>query len=207
MRMNSTKKHASAVDCGTDDLFGEPELPTGFRYLPNIISSAEEKNLVHRFERLALKSFEFHGHLGNRRIYTFGHKYVFAGQEPRSDASIPDYLRPLTDIASQISGMPADEFEQVMVTEYAPGAGIGWHRDRPSYEHIVAVSFLAPCTLRLRRKLDKSWERRSAQIEPRSAYLLHGSVRDDWQHSIAPMDLLRYSVTLRTFRPGRGSKN
>jgi hypothetical protein len=28
-------------------------------------------------------------------------------------------------------------------------------------------------------------------------------VRDNWQHSIAPMDVLRYSVTLRTFRPGR----
>src|ERR1700722_5555613 len=41
-----------------------------------------------------------------------------------------------------------------MVTEYGPGAGIGWHRDRPSYEDIVAVSFLAPCTLRLRRRVE-----------------------------------------------------
>jgi hypothetical protein len=90
-----------------------------------------------------------------------------------------------------------------MVTEYAPGAGIGWHLDRPSYEDIVAVSFLAPCVLRLRRKMGDGWERRSAHIEPRSVYLLHGSVRTVWQHSIAPMDVLRYSVTLRTFRPGR----
>jgi alkylated DNA repair dioxygenase AlkB len=91
-----------------------------------------------------------------------------------------------------------------MVTEYAPGAGIGWHSDRPSYEDIVAVSFLAPCTLRLRRKAPPSWERRAVFIEPRSAYLLRGAVRNDWQHSIAPMDVLRYSVTLRTFRPGNG---
>jgi alkylated DNA repair dioxygenase AlkB len=103
--------------------------------------------------------------------------------------------------------MATNAFEQLMVTEYAPGAGIGWHRDRPTYEDIVAVSFLAPCTLRLRRKVREAWERRFAYIEPRSVYLLHGPVRDSWQHSIAPMDVLRYSVTLRTFRPSHGSKD
>ena len=203
----SAKKYTSNPISSMGDLFGEPELPAGFRYIPDVISTADEKSLVQRFEKLPLKPFEFHGHQGNRRIYTFGHRYVFAGQEPRADASIPDYLLPLTDVASQISGVPAEAFEQLMVTEYAPGAGIGWHRDRPSYEDIVAVSFLGPCTLRLRRRVGEGWERRSAHIEPRSAYLLHGPVRNSWQHSIAPMDVLRYSVTLRTFRPGRSSSS
>jgi alkylated DNA repair dioxygenase AlkB len=194
------------------DLFGQPdlrakpsaELPAGFRYIPDVITPAQEKSLVAQFEKLPLKPFEFHGYQGNRRIYTFGHEYIFAGQEPRDDASIPDYLLPLTEIASQISGEPAEAFAQLMITEYAHGAGIGWHLDRPSYEDIVAVSFLAPCTLRLRRKMGEGWERRSAYIEPRSVYLLHGPARTVWQHSLAPMDVLRYSVTLRTFRLGRG---
>jgi alkylated DNA repair dioxygenase AlkB len=206
-RRPSIKKYTANARSGMDDLFGEPELPAGFRYIPDLLSPAEERGLVREFERLPLKLFEFHGYQGNRRIYTFGHRYIFAGQEPRANASIPDYFRPLTDIASQISGMPANTFEQLMVTEYAPGAGIGWHRDRPTYGDIVAVSFLAPCTLRLRRKVGDDWERRFARIEPRSAYLLHGSVRNSWQHSIAPMDVLRYSVTLRTFRRGHGSKD
>jgi len=90
------------------DLFGEPELPAGFRYMPEVLSPAEEKALVQRFKALPFKPFEFHGYLGNRRIYSFGHKYIFAGQEPRADPSIPDYLRRLTEIASQISGTPAD---------------------------------------------------------------------------------------------------
>jgi alkylated DNA repair dioxygenase AlkB len=195
------------ADTVIGDLFGEPELPAGFRYMPEVLSPAEEKGLVKRLEKLPLKPFEFRGYLGNRRIYSFGHRYIFAGQEPRADASIPDYLRPLTDIASRISGTPADAFEQLMVTEYAPGAGIGWHRDRPTFEDIVAVSFLAPCILRLRRKVGEDWERQFARIEPRSAYLLSGTVRNSWQHSIAAMDVLRYSVTLRTFRPGHGSKD
>jgi alkylated DNA repair dioxygenase AlkB len=203
----SVKRYTSKANGGMGNLFGEPELPAGFRYIPDVLSPEEEKGLVQQFEKLPLKPFEFHGYQGNRRIYTFGHKYVFAGQEPRADASIPDYLRPLIDIASQISGLPANAFEQLMVTEYAPGAGIGWHRDRPAYEDIVAVSFLAPCTLRLRRKVGEDWERRFAHIEPRSVYLLHGQVRNSWQHSIAAMDMLRYSVTLRTFRAGHGSKD
>ena len=205
--MNRPSAKRSATASGMGNLFGEPELPAGFRYVPDVLSSAEEKSLVQRFEKLPLKPFEFHGYQGNRRIYTFGHGYIFAGQESRTDSSVPDYLRPLRDIASQISGMPADAFQQLMVTEYAPGAGIGWHRDRPTYEDIVAVSFLAPCILRLRRKVGKDWERRSAHIGPRSVYLLHGPVRNTWQHSIAPMEVLRYSVTLRTFRAGYGSKD
>jgi alkylated DNA repair dioxygenase AlkB len=195
------------ADTAIGNLFGEPDLPAGFRYMPEVLSPAEEKGLVQRLEKLPLKPFEFRGYLGNRRIYSFGHRYIFAGQEPRADASIPDYLRPLSDIASRISGTPADAFKQLMVTEYAPGAGIGWHRDRPTFEDIVAVSFLAPCILRLRRKVGEDWERRFARIEPRSAYLLSGTVRNSWQHSIAAMDVLRYSVTLRTFRPGHGSKD
>src|SRR5690242_1030490 len=209
----SAKRAARNAAAGMSDLFGEPglpakpstELPEGFRYIPDVLTPSQEKGLVGQFQKLPLKPFEFHGHRGNRRIYTFGHKYIFAGQEPRADVSIPDYLLPLTEIASRISGEPAGAFAQLMVTEYAPGAGIGWHLDRPSYQDIVAVSFLAPCTLRLRRKMGEGWERRFARVEPRSVYLLHGPVRYSWQHSIAPMDVLRYFVTLRTFRPERGA--
>src|ERR1700731_4997632 len=138
------------ADSRMSDLFGEPELPAGFRYMPEVISPAEEKGLVQRFKALPFKPFEFHGYLGNRRIYTFGHKYIFAGQEPRADAGIPDYLRPLTVIAGQISETPPDAFEQLMVTEYAPGAGIGGGRAPPALENIFAGWFFAPFLLPLR---------------------------------------------------------
>jgi alkylated DNA repair dioxygenase AlkB len=39
--------------------------------------------------------------------------------------------------------------------------------------------------------------------EPRSAYLLRGPARDQWEHSIPPVDSLRYSITFRSFRPDR----
>src|ERR1700723_1351971 len=92
------------------DLFGKPDLtadlpaglPAGFRYIPDVLTSAEEKSLVEQFEKLPLKPFEFHGYQGNRRIYTFGHKYIFAGQEPRAGAGIPDHLASLTEIAIRV---------------------------------------------------------------------------------------------------------
>ena len=193
---------------GSLPLFGDlkpsaSQMPEGFRYIPDVISVADERALVQAFEKLPLQPFEFQGFLANRRIFTFGLKYIFAGQKPRADASIPDDLRPLAEIAAAISGKPAAAFEQLMVTEYGPGAGIGWHVDLPSYEEIVSISFLAPCTLRLRQKVGKTWERRSDLVEPRSVYLLSGPARTKWQHSIPPLNALRYSVTLRSFRPDR----
>jgi hypothetical protein len=35
-------------------------------------------------------------------------------------------------------------------TEYAPGAAIGWHKDRSVFGDIVGISLLSPCTFRLR---------------------------------------------------------
>src|SRR4029079_716461 len=94
--------------------------------------------------------------------------------------------------ATEFAGLDASQFQQVLVTEYSPGAGIGWHKDGPEFEHVF-FSLLSPCLFRLRRKRGNGWERASIELQPRSAYLLSGSARTDWQHSIPPVDKLRYS--------------
>jgi alkylated DNA repair dioxygenase AlkB len=48
----------------------------------------------------------------------------------------------------------------------------------------------------------RKWERVSLTAEPRSAYLLSGPARFEWEHSIPPVDALRYSITFRTLREG-----
>jgi len=35
-------------------------------------------------------------------------------------------------------------------------------------------------------------------LQPRSAYLLRGPVRTQWEHSIPAVERLRYSITFRT---------
>lgn len=185
------------------DLFGSPAAsgPDGLQYAAELFSLADEKAFVAQFETLPFKRFEFHGYQGNRRIVSYGYRYDYAGRALRPSEAMPEFLMPLRTIAGQFSGIPAAAFEQALITEYAPGAGIGWHRDKPMYQGIVGLSFLVPCKLRLRRKAGKSWARASIKIAPRSAYVLRGPAREEWEHSIAPLEVLRYSVTFRTFRP------
>jgi alkylated DNA repair dioxygenase AlkB len=95
-------------------------------------------------------------------------------------------------------GRPAEAFRQVLINEYRPGAGIGWHRDKAQFGEVVGVSLLHPCVLRFRRKAGATWDRASLTVEPRSAYLLSGPARTFGEHSIPPLDQLRYSITLRT---------
>ena len=87
-----------------------------------------------------------------------------------------------------------------MITEYAPGAAIGWHRDRSMFEEVIGVSLGAPCTFRFRRKAGPKWDRASIILDPRSAYLLSGPARTEWEHSIPAVESLRYSITFRTMR-------
>ncbi len=81
-----------------------------------------------------------------------------------------------------------------------PGAAIGWHRDRPAYGDVVGISFGSACRFRFRRRHGRGWERASLVLERRSAYLLRGPARHQWEHSIPPAEDLRYSVTFRSVK-------
>ena len=151
-----------------------------------------------RFADLPFKPFEFHGYLGNRRLVSFGWRYDYSGARLTQAEAMPDFLAPLRASAAEFSGLAEGELVHTLVTEYAPGAGIGWHRDKKNFGKVVALSFCAPCRLRFRRKLDERWERRAVEVAPRSAYLLDGEARHVWEHSIPTMEKLRYSVTFRT---------
>ena len=98
---------------------------------------------------------------------------------------LPGVLLPLRDRAAAVAGIAPDELQQALVTEYAPGAGIGWRRDRPDFAEVIGISLLSPCVFRLRRRRGAGWERAAFTAEPRSAYLLSGAARSEWQHSIA----------------------
>ena len=181
-------------------LFADPKLPEGLRYQSELITPAQEAALIRRFAELPLKPFEFQGFLGKRRVTSFGWRYDFNEQAMQHAESMPDWLVEVRDLAAAFAGVDPNKLAHAMVTEYEPGAPIGWHRDRPQFEDVIGISLASPCTFRFRRKKGAGWERASIIAEPRSAYLLRGPARTEWQHSIPRVGALRYSITFRTLR-------
>ena len=181
-----------------------PSLPDGFTYQPDLITPAEETELVTALEDLPFRAFEFHGYVGKRRVVSFGWQYDFAGERVHRTEPMPGFLLPLREKAAAFAGLTAEDLPHALVTEYGPGAAIGWHRDKGVFGDVVGVSLLAPCVFRLRRRRGTGWERASVTAEPRSAYLLRGPARTEWEHSIPAVESLRYSITFRSMRQAKG---
>ena len=178
-------------------LFDEP-LIAGLRYAEDIITRDEEQALLAQLMPLDLAPFKFHGWLGNRKTQSFGWRYDFDDASFTPGEPIPDWLMPIRQKAAAFSGLQPDDFVQALVARYDPGAGIGWHRDRDVFEQVVGISLSTPATLRFRQRTATGFRRASVEVEPRSAYLLSGESRHDWEHSITPGDQLRFSITFRT---------
>lgn len=184
------------------DLLGGTGLPEGFRYQSDFLTVEEERALTERLATLRFKPFEFQGSVGKRRVVSFGWQYVFDGSGLRKADDMPDFLLPLRARAATFAGLAPDELQHVLLTEYRPGAAIGWHRDRSVFGKTVGISLLSPCRFRFRRKQGAKWERAHLVAEPRSAYLLKGPSRTQWEHSIPDVEALRYSITFRNLREG-----
>ncbi len=181
-----------------------PNMPHGFRYEPALLTPGEQASLVAQVAPLPFKEFEFHGFLGQRRVVSFGWKYDFSAQRARPTEPIPDFLLPLRERAARFASLEPEALQQVLLTEYSPGAAIGWHKDKKVFDEVVGVSLGSPATFRFRRQTsDGKWERRSLTLEPGSAYLIADESRTQWEHSIPAVDALRYSVTFRSMRQSR----
>lgn len=172
--------------------------PPGLRYGEAVVSPAAQLALVDRAQTLEFAPFDFRGFKGNRRTVSFGSRYDFTHNRIGSADPMPDWLTPLRAVAAAFAEIPEIDLVQALVTEYAVGAGIGWHRDRPEYGKVVGLSFVSACVLRFRRPDVDGWRRASQPLHPGSAYLLDGPARETWQHSITAAEQLRYSVTFRT---------
>ena len=178
--------------------------PEGFRYQAEVLPPVEEQELVERIRQLPLKEFEFHGYVGKRRVMSYGWHYDFGERTLRPTDEIPVFLHKLRERAAAFADLAPGDLPHALVTEYGPGAAIGWHRDKGVFSDVVGISLLSPCVFRLRRKISSAstrWERYSLTVEPRSAYLLRGASRTEWEHSIPGVDALRYSITFRSLRP------
>ena len=178
-------------------LFDEP-LIAGLKYQEALISEAEERELIAHLTGLELGPFRFHGFIGNRKTQSFGWRYDFEDASFTPAEPIPAWLQPLRKKAAAFGRLQAGDFVHVLLARYDPNAGIGWHRDRDVFEDVVGISLNTQATLRFRQRTSGGFRRASLEVEPRSAYLLSGDSRQEWEHSIAPGEQLRFSITFRT---------
>jgi DNA oxidative demethylase len=190
------------------DLISDSSRPNDFVYRADFLSPDEERALVRAIQQLPFAAPSMHGVAAKRRTVHFGFSYDFDTFRLGDAAPLPDFLIPFQQRAAELSGRAPAEFAETLVTEYAPGAGIGWHRDAPAFGVIVGLSLFASCTMKFRRwPVEKRTGARikplACVLEPRSAYVLDGEVRARWQHHIPPTKELRYSVTFRTLRKPR----
>jgi hypothetical protein len=89
-----------------------PAMPEGFGYEEDIITEAEEAFLVASLATLELKPFEFHGHVGNRRVTAFGLRYDYARHTVEAADEFPSFLIKLRNKVAAFAGRELHEFQQ-----------------------------------------------------------------------------------------------
>lgn len=179
------------------DLFDTPLL-AGLSFQNGILSPGEEVALIAHIDEADLSPFRFQQWTGKRLTRSYGWNYDFERGRFAPADPMPAWLLPIRDRAALFAGLAPDNLVQALLIRYDPGAGIGWHKDRPVFEHVVGISLGAEAALRLRRRKGTGFERAKIALPPRSIYHLSNEARHSWEHSIAPIDAARWSITFRS---------
>lgn len=184
------------------DLFGTP-IVAGLALGEAVVTAQEEAELTAQIDAAGLTPFRFQQWTGKRLTRSFGWTYDFATGAFAPTDPIPTWLDGVKIRAARFCGLDPAALVQALVIRYDPGAGIGWHRDRPVFEHVVGISLGSAATMRLRRRTGAGFERRAADLAPRSIYHLADEARHLWEHSLAPLAAPRWSITFRSLAAAR----
>lgn len=182
------------------------DLPEGFRYEDDFITPAEEASLGGHIANVRFSDFEMRGVVARRRVAFFGSAY---DSRNTPTAELPEFLLPVRARLAKWVHVKPEDFAMALINEYPPGAPIGWHRDAPPYGIVAGLSLLTPCRMKLRPYVSPAAHTKESRprkttheivLLPRSAYLMSGQARSDYEHSIPAVEALRYSITFRTLR-------
>lgn len=182
------------------ELFPLQGAPDGFLFEPEIMTATEEAAFLKAIKALPFGTFRMHGVEAKRQVVRFGAHYVAGSAEMKPTSQFPRSLEVLRERAAAVVGIPTQVLSESLVTEYPPGAGIGWHRDSPPFGIVVGISFGGGGRMRFQRgqgPLRQTW---SIELPPRSLYVMSGVAREEWQHSIPPVKESRWSITFRTLK-------
>ncbi len=172
--------------------------PEGLRAIEDFVSVEEERALLDEMTHVPFREVAMLGVAARRTTAHYGWDYGYDSWKISPAEPPPAFLVPLRARAAALIGVGPEELEEILVTRYPPGAGIGWHRDAPMFgPAVVGVSLGAPAVMRFRRRGEGRTSYR-LPLPARGAYVLAGAARTDWQHTISPQKAERFSVTFRT---------
>ena len=180
------------------------EQPAGLVYEPDFLSFDDERAMLDVFAGLDFQPIQMRGQVARRTALHFGvaYDYDHPGRSARGEP-FPEWLLPIRSRAAELAGVEEDQLIEGLVQRYPADATIGWHRDAPMFGKVVGVSLGAPSRLRFRQPRGDRRDVFELTLEPRSAYVLAGAARSQWQHSIPAVKEERYSITFRTLRSAR----
>ena len=190
------------------DLFRAADVPEGFEYRPDFVTAAEEHRLLDAIAAIQFSNVEMRGGIARRRTAHYGWTYGYNARQTSPGAPMPAFLLPLRERTALWAGVAPEELAEALLTEYPEGAPIGWHRDAPMFDVIGGISLGATCRMKFRPYVSpkdlagagRAPRRATHAIElaPRSAYLIRGLARREFEHHIPPVAGLRYSITFRS---------
>lgn len=179
-------------------LFDTPaQLPNGLIYRPDFISPDEEEILLAYIQNLPLFNAPYREYKAKRRILNFGWSFDFRNNRLIPGPPLPRFLHGTQNKIAKWLGIEKHRVAEALITEYSQGTKLGWHVDNEAFETIIGLSLGSWSTIRF-RPLKNPRDVINIELEPRSIYHMQGDVRWQWQHSVAPVPDMRYSITFRT---------
>ena len=175
----------------------EPATPgvPGLVVRPDYIDEAEEKRLLQHIEEEPWDT-DF-----KRRVQQYGLGY---GDAESGEVSwVRDFPPWLDELAQRVTreGWLPRSAENCVVNDYAPGVGIGPHRDYPPFGSVIAaVSLISDVVIDFARP-DGS-EKIPIWVPARSLWVASGEARWRWSHGIVP----RLSDVIEGERRRRGRR-
>lgn len=175
------------------------KFPDGFNYQPEFLSEREEKELISVFQYLNWQEVSLFNKVAKRRVVHFGMNYNYDSRRITPIGPLPPFLIEIISRGALLLKEPKHKVAEILISEYCPQAGIGWHRDAPVFDKILGISLSSTSFIHFRKYKEHS-EKFKFILEPCSAYVISDEIRWHWEHRISPVKEIRYSITLRTLK-------
>jgi alkylated DNA repair protein (DNA oxidative demethylase) len=119
---------------------GVGNMPSGLILIPDFLTASEEGDLLAFIRGIEFRTLQMHGVTAKRRIKQYGSHYAFETYRLTATEPIPNEFEAIRARSATLAGIDASQWAEVLVTEYASGAGIGWHRDAPAFGIVAGIS-------------------------------------------------------------------